>query len=324
MTNKKNVFLEKTVREIKDAKLRRMIWEDISFRSLAKESDYSYKQFMKMVRFTQKHNLANFSASIDYQRIRIFTAMMFVSLKKQGDARKFKKRIDSLGFIQNIYFIGQTKVTFVLRIRALNFYKLKEYISDVREKAKDLIQFTNTSIVFKTFLEEGKKFDVNDIPKRVLIDEKDIEIIRMLQINAHFPLSTISEAVKLREPTVHRRIKKMKENKIITGYHFIRNWSTIPSKYWPVSAFCVIHDSVDFDCNKILELPSVKNGSVHIRYIYTTCGINHIQFSFSTRNMMRFRKFIFDEIVNIPGIIHIKPYPILEGTNRVVKYNNTQ
>ena len=50
MTVKKNsTFLEKSVNEIEQFKFKRPIWKNISFQDLAKDSSYSYKQFMKIV-----------------------------------------------------------------------------------------------------------------------------------------------------------------------------------------------------------------------------------------------------------------------------------
>lgn len=318
MTNK--ILFGKSIAEISYLKLKKLSWDDISFQALAKESNYSYKQFMGLVKFIRKNRLAKFSISVNYPILGVFTAFMRVCLKNQGDSERFKQRIRDLDFIQNIYFTGQKKVTFILRIRALSYNQLISFATEIREKTKDIILFTNTSIVYRTHLEEGKVYEKDVLPEKLKLDEKDFEIIYMLQSNAHCSLSSIAKKIGLREPTIHRRIKKLKGEGVIMGYHLVRKWDNIPARYWPVAAFCAANTAVDFDDKKILELPSIKTNKIHFRYLYSAYGMNNLIFSFTTNNMQQFRKFLYDELVNLSGILDVKAYLILEGLNRTLRF----
>jgi DNA-binding Lrp family transcriptional regulator len=321
MTVKKNsTFLEKSVNEIEQFKFKRPIWKNISFQDLAKDSSYSYKQFMKIVRFIQKNKLSKFSVSINYPKLDVYTAIMRVSLKHQSYANEFKQRIKDLDFIQNIYFAGQRKVTFILRFRALSYKQLKQFTDKIRRVGEDIIVYTNTSLVNTTLFEEGKMYGLHEDISKSKIDKIDFEIIRQLQINAHQPLSSIAKKVNLREPTIHRRIKNLKKSGVIVGYHLVRKWNNIPAKFCPIAAFCEINCGVAFDDTKIFELPSVKNKKIHIRFLYEAFGINNRLFSISANNMVNFRKFVHEELTNMLGVIYVKAYFVLESENKTLKF----
>ena len=313
-------LLEKSLDEISYFKHKKLLWQDISFQNLAEESNYSYKQFMKLVRFIKSKKLAKFSASINYPLLGIFTAFMHVCLKNQGEANAFKERVKDLEFIQNIYFIGEKKNTFILRVRALSYEQLTNFVLAVHEKASDLIHFTHTSLIYRTYFGEGLEYEARHHTKQLKLDKIDFEILHLLQRNAHFPLSFIAKQVGLREPTVHRRIKKLKDAGVICGYHLIRKWERISSKYWPTSAICEANTTIGFDYKQILELPSIKNNKIHIRYIYRVFGIYNLLLSFIAKDMLSFRKFVYDELVNVPGILDVKTQHIIGCGNRTLRF----
>jgi Lrp/AsnC family transcriptional regulator, regulator for asnA, asnC and gidA len=311
-------YLDKTMREVNHFKYKQRLWKDISFQNLAKESNYSYKRFMKHVKYISENKLAKFVVSINYPQLSIYTAFMRVSLNNQRDAEKFKKLVAPLNFIQTIYFIGQKKVTFVLRLRAKSFKHLFEIVHEIRRTSKDMIASTDTRLVSFTHLEERNIYKTNDFLKPKL-DDIDFQIIYVLRNNAHTPLSHIAKKVGLREPTVYRRVKKLKDSGIIMGYFFKRNWENIPPKHWPTAAMCEITADVEFKYEKILKLPSVVSNKVYIKYMYETFGSSQLLFSFTTDNMVSYRKFLYDELAGLFGIADIKSYPILEMLNRTVK-----
>jgi len=321
-----NILIEKTAKELEHFKFSKPIWQDISYKNLAKESNYSYKQFMRLMNVIKKNQIAKFVVSINYPLLGVYTALMRVSLKHQKYAEAFKQRIKDLDFIQNVYFAGQRKVTFILRFRALSYKQLKDFTDKIRKAGEDIIVYTNTSLVNTTLVEEGKKYitDKKDIKEEKIpkprIDNIDFEILRQLQIDSHQPLSSIAKEVNLREPTVHRRIKKLKDSGVIVGYHLVRQWNNIPAKFCPIAAFCEINSDVGFDDNDIFKLPSIKNKKIHIRFLYEAFGINNRLFSFTASNILAFRKFVYEELTKIPGVLYVKAYFILESENRTMNF----
>lgn len=316
----KNILIEKASKELDYFKFNRPIWQDISYKNLAKESNYSYKQFMKLINVIKNNQMSKFVVSINYPLLGVYTALMRVSLRHQKHAEEFKQRIKDLDFIQNIYFTGQRKVTFVLRFRALSYKQLKQFTDKIRRAGEDIIVYTNTSLVNKSLVEEGKKYITQESMPQPKVDNIDFEILRHLQVDAHQPLSEIAKKVGLREPTIHRRIRKLKESGVIAGYHLVRQWDNIPAKFCPIAAFCEINSNVSFDDNNIFDLPSVKNKRIHVRFLYEAFGINNRLFSFTASNMLAFRKFVHEELTSMLGVIYVKAYFILESENRTIKF----
>ena len=55
------------------------------------------------------------------------------------------------------------------------------------------------------------------------LDNKDVQLLEILEKNAKAPVQEISEKTGIPASTVHHRIKKLEANKIIKGYNAILN-----------------------------------------------------------------------------------------------------
>lgn len=56
------------------------------------------------------------------------------------------------------------------------------------------------------------------LPVQPLLDEKDLAILRLLQLNARMTVREISDAIHLSTTPVHERIKRMEESGVIRQY----------------------------------------------------------------------------------------------------------
>ena len=54
---KKEIMLEKTIDEIDYFKYKKPLWRDISFQNIAKESNYSYKNFMRIMKVMKEEKV---------------------------------------------------------------------------------------------------------------------------------------------------------------------------------------------------------------------------------------------------------------------------
>jgi DNA-binding Lrp family transcriptional regulator len=70
-----------------------------------------------------------------------------------------------------------------------------------------------------------------------MIDEKDRELMRVLGENSRLKIHDIAKKVKMPRTTVHHRIKKLEEEKIIKKFTIVPDYSKIGS---PVTAFILV------------------------------------------------------------------------------------
>jgi len=69
-------------------------------------------------------------------------------------------------------------------------------------------------------MEEGKEtdFGFNEFPNQESFDFKDLQIVKKLVENAETTLKEMGEYLELSQPQVHKRIKRLEEIGVITGY----------------------------------------------------------------------------------------------------------
>jgi Lrp/AsnC family leucine-responsive transcriptional regulator len=69
------------------------------------------------------------------------------------------------------------------------------------------------------------------------MDEKDESIIKIISRRSGMPIRKLSTMLNIPISTVHRRIKKYEEQKVVTGYKAIINYQKTP---WPIGALLLV------------------------------------------------------------------------------------
>ncbi len=72
----------------------------------------------------------------------------------------------------------------------------------------------------KKTMEEGKEtdFGFDEFPKQESIDFKDLQIVKKLVENAEITLKELGEFLELSQPQVHKRVRRLEDIGVITGY----------------------------------------------------------------------------------------------------------
>ena len=70
------------------------------------------------------------------------------------------------------------------------------------------------------------------------MDRKNESILRILSRNAGLPTRKLSKTLKIPLSTVHRRIKKLEQDKIITGYKALIDFEKTP---WPIGTLLMLN-----------------------------------------------------------------------------------
>ncbi|MCF2140390.1 MAG: Lrp/AsnC family transcriptional regulator [Candidatus Lokiarchaeota archaeon] len=130
---------------------------------------------------------------------------------------------------------------------------------------------------------------------RSIIDEKDIKILNALKQDASLSVAKLSDKTGLPATTIHNRVKKLKENRILDHYTIAVDKDRL---YGNIVAFILIKT---FQANQrkiakhLLNISEVEEAAI-------ITGDQDLMIKFRCRSISDLDKFIIDELRKIPGI----------------------
>ena len=128
-----------------------------------------------------------------------------------------------------------------------------------------------------------------------MIDDKDKQIIDLLVSSGREPATSISEEVGLSVPSVTERIKKLQENKVISGFKAVINYKNLG---FDVSALITI---ISESSSNYQEFRDETNSNAEIIKCFSTTGNgSHVLFV-RTKNTNSLEK-LLSKIQQWPGV----------------------
>lgn len=98
------------------------------------------------------------------------------------------------------------------------------------------------------------------------IDGTDLEIIDLLGRDARATLAAIGKQVSLSAPAVRRRISRLEELGVITGYTVCLDHAKLG---WPIQAFVELRFAGN---TKVADIAGTAEGLQEVEALYTTAG----------------------------------------------------
>ena len=140
----------------------------------------------------------------------------------------------------------------------------------------------------------------------------------MLKKDAMMPLRELAKKTGIREPTVHRRIRILKEKKIILGYRSIRNWENIPLELCTLRSLVFIKrpDANVSERSFIRTLSKSKNSRIAFAFSYF--GSWDFIIGVKSENVVALDSFLDDDVAKNEQVIDMKVYTILQSHKRDV------
>ncbi|WP_371805910.1 Lrp/AsnC family transcriptional regulator [Candidatus Lokiarchaeum ossiferum] len=127
------------------------------------------------------------------------------------------------------------------------------------------------------------------------LDTKDIDIITVLQQDASLSIAKIAERTNLPSTTVHNRIKKLREHKIIKNYTVNLDKDQISGNIIAYILIKVFQANQRDIVHHLLKRPEVEEASI-------ITGDTDIIVKFRVHSIHELDRFIIDDLRNIPGI----------------------
>ncbi len=127
------------------------------------------------------------------------------------------------------------------------------------------------------------------------LDEKDHLIIDVLREDASLSIAKIAAQTGLPSTTVHNRIKKLRENKIIKNYTIKLDKSRISGEIIAYILIKVYQANQREIVQRLMKRPDVEEASI-------VTGDTDIIMKLRVHSIGDLDKFIIDDLRNIPGI----------------------
>jgi len=137
-----------------------------------------------------------------------------------------------------------------------------------------------------------------------VIDEKDLEIIKMLENNARMPLTRIAEKVGMSDVAIRKRLKRLEDEGIIKGYRLRLDHSKLGYRARAIIGFNV-------EAARLLEVIKALTELPEVKFLAVTSGDHMVIVDYWAKDNIELEKFV-NEIKNKYGARDVMPSLVLE------------
>jgi DNA-binding Lrp family transcriptional regulator len=233
------------------------------------------------------------SAVIDYRRLGLETYLLYIKPKQLNDIFKIFNILCELKGVFSVYLFSTDGPIMRVKIK-VKPSRLDSLINNISMSLTGLIEPVTIVPVRKTYMDQGVPVSETQLPETLPIDEKDWTMLSMLQKNSFATLKDISDRLKISEPSVYSRMKKIKQHNIVPGYKFSINWENVPKEAYSLRALFTGRINPT-EIPKVIEwVKSDANYSKGMRSAYEVYGDMNFNFGLTVNSIMDLQKFIED------------------------------
>jgi Lrp/AsnC family transcriptional regulator for asnA, asnC and gidA len=262
-------------------------------------------------------------------------------LKKNGIIKRFYPRYDTLQLGLNLlrFYFKFQYVTPEIKKEIINHFIKEDYVNNLFstegsydlgavinvEKISDIYPFWKKTLekygdyfskhLFSAYMGElifGQSFLLDEIKKidrkpkrsnfgRVKIDNLDLQILKLLASDARMPIIEIANKLNSNVTTIHSRIKRLIDTKVILGFTVELDLDKIDYQIW----------KVDFNLSeytKINQIIKYLEKNLLLLCVDYTIGYADLEIEINVKNINQLYKIIEDLHSKFPKIIRDYSY----------------
>ena len=137
------------------------------------------------------------------------------------------------------------------------------------------------------------------------MDQRDLEIIRILEKNARTPLTEIARRLGISETAVRKRVARLEREGVIEGYTVRVN----PAKLgFTVVAFV----GVDASPERYLEVASKLASMEEVKHLAITSGDHMIMAEIWAKNGKHLMEILSKKVGSVEGVKRVCPAVVIE------------
>jgi DNA-binding Lrp family transcriptional regulator len=252
------------------------------------------------------------TAKLGYMGFRIYLKLQDVSLQKEGEIIDYlidnrytwwlsstdgKWDIDVLVWSKSVHEFEKFWTEFLLKYR--------RNIQDKLISIYTILYHYRRSYFLGDVPDESKVEVVSKGPE-VMLDEKDLGILKVIAMNARMPSLEIGGRLKISPQMVSQRIRKMMKAGVIQGFRPMIDLNAIGYSYYKV-------DINLHDISRYKELLKFAKLDPNITYVDKTIGATDFEFDAEVEDLEEFHQLIDRIRVEFGGII--RDYEFFQITN---------
>lgn len=137
-----------------------------------------------------------------------------------------------------------------------------------------------------------------------IVDEKDLEIIKLLEENARMPLTRIAEKIGMSDVAIRKRLKRLEDDGIIKAYRLKLDHTKLGYRARAIIGFNV-------EAGRLLEVVRALSNNPNARFLAITSGDHMVIVDYWARDNTELEKFV-NELKEKYNVKDIMPSLVLE------------
>ena len=232
---------------------------------------------------------------LGFTSFRLYLKLQNTTPQKEAEIIEFLKKQKIVTWLVSIdgeYNIGMWVLTKSIKEMNLLWKELlKKYMNYIDKKW--LTIFTRVSYFPRVYLLEKKQnfdeFVFITEPEEVDLDQKDIELLKLLASDASIPVLDLSQKLKLTPKTIASRIKELERNKIIIGYRTMFDLERLGYQYFKLHIN--LHNTTE---ESIKLFRGYVKSHPNIIYDNEVLGGDDLEIEIQTATLQHFREIVDD------------------------------
>ncbi|MFW5871581.1 MAG: winged helix-turn-helix transcriptional regulator [bacterium] len=276
---------------------------------LSKDSiGYRIKQLEKKG-FIQTYRAIIDVNKIGYQIFRVYLRLIDTTQEELEEIISFLKENNQTWWIAKLE--GNWDFLFAYHAKSnKDFYDFyfkfnQQFRKHVKEKMIAPIPFYS-ELPKRYLTDEQETITISPSDKKIIIDEKDKQLLKLLSKNGKITILKLSEETNLDIKTIKSRIKKLEEQKIILGYTTEINSNKLNRDFYTIGIDLNNFDTYNAIKQQLLNLPEVTSWVLSIGGYDIECDIE-------IENTQRFYEITNQLKNNYPEIREIRYFRITEN-----------
>jgi len=290
--------------------------EHPTIKNIAEKMNISTKQATSRINELYTSGFGKITVALDYNKLPIIMAEIGIKSSNPIHNNYIFDFLKNVKYVEEIVQLSSHQMTFMINVKVPSLEQLSDVTIEIANGLGDKYSKLTTMIIANKIYDDEIFFEKKGEVEK--LDKTDWQILSMLKRNAMMPLREIAKKTKLREPTVHRRIRILKEKKIILGYMSIRNWANIPLELCTLRSLVFIRrPNADVSEKSFIESLSKSNNS-KIAFAVSYFGSWDFIIGVKSENVVALDRFLDNDVAKNENVIDMKVYTILQSHRRDV------
>lgn len=137
-----------------------------------------------------------------------------------------------------------------------------------------------------------------------IVDEKDLEIIKLLEENARMPLTRIAEKIGMSDVAIRKRLKRLEDDGIIRAYRLRLDHTKLGYRARAIIGFNV-------EAGRLLEVVRSLSGNPNTKFLAITSGDHMVIVDYWAKDNTELEKFV-NELKEKYNVKDVMPSLVLE------------